>query len=571
MHHRQQGRQRLLLAQRFQQSNPVLHIQGIGEQALDRHSLTSNRLHQVRVMTVLLQLGDDPLPQQLGQIQLQLGGINSKGREQPCPLRRGGGQERAQVQAPAPVPDDQQNSVSSPAEGIGIGRSTGSLPFGKDAQQQFQPFSEGHNGAGIARWQLIAGTPGQVMLHHCQGHRPGCTFLQQVLTAHQTLQLWELTHHLGDQIVLAQVGRLDRCRRLVLLQRQLAHQLLGNAFNPIAAVPKAAETLRERDPIQRLTPARTALTTVDGQEEFRVGQPGCQHTLVAAGDHLSGRLEAVAHQQEIRLENTFGVELKRIRLHARDLQRHITLMGLHHRADHLRRQRQKTLDDPATQHLGRLHQIHQLFKQRLRTIQRSTQVISGSVEGITNGVRPQGAIHQNACRFKTVAIGLGIVNTQRCIPMQAVPAGIAVAADRRISTGNLNRDQAGSLQSQQPADRTTEALGSAAPAHETPSLKPGDPGGNQLLQQSRTVLSHRCHRGEHAGPLRCVTNVERRRFHTAAFGEADCCRSRRSILERLRHRRSLALLGEIGLAIRKALHLHDKPAWGAVDVHLSMV
>ena len=92
-----------------------------------------------------------------------------------------------------------------------------------------------------------------------------------------------------------------------------------------------------------------------------------------------------------------------------------------------------------------------------------------------------------------------------------------------------------------------------------------------LLEQGSTVLTNRFDRGEHTGTLRGVTNLERRRLHTAALGEADRCRAWRSILERLRHRWSLALLGEVGLAIRKALHLHHKPAWGAVDQQLCMV
>ena len=45
---------------------------------------------------------------------------------------------------------------------------------------------------------------------HSKGHLTGLAFFQQVLPTHQSLQFRKFTHHLANQIVLAEMSRTPR-------------------------------------------------------------------------------------------------------------------------------------------------------------------------------------------------------------------------------------------------------------------------------------------------------------------------------------------------------------------------
>ena len=74
------------------------------------------------------------------------------------------------------------------------------------------------------------------MLQHRQGNRARLAFSQGVLPTHHTLKLWEFTHHLAHQIVLAQVsgptGMVAGLRR----QSQLLQQDIGAPLQPLDAI-----------------------------------------------------------------------------------------------------------------------------------------------------------------------------------------------------------------------------------------------------------------------------------------------------------------------------------------------
>ena len=50
------------------------------------------------------------------------------------------------------------------------------------------------------------------MLNDGKCRSTGFTLLQQILSAHEALQLGEFAHHLADQIVFAEMGGASRCR-----------------------------------------------------------------------------------------------------------------------------------------------------------------------------------------------------------------------------------------------------------------------------------------------------------------------------------------------------------------------
>ena len=223
---------------------------------------------------------------------------------------------------------------------------------------------------------MIAGTAGQVVLHHRQGDLPCFPLFKQVFAAHESLKLRKLTDHLTHEIVLAEVGSSDGGITIGRLQAQLVHQLTGDALDPAAAIQQAAESLSEGDPVESVSTAAAGLTTVHGQEELRIRQASSKNPLIAAGDQGIRLLKAIAHEQEVPSQDPRRDKLQRIRGDVGNLQRHIALVGLHHGDDHLRRQRQKALGNGSAQQPRRFNEIHQLLKQRCRTVRRTIQLLS---------------------------------------------------------------------------------------------------------------------------------------------------------------------------------------------------
>ena len=170
------------------------------------------------------------------------------------------------------------------------------------------------------------------------------------------------------------------------------------------------------------------------------------------------------------------------------------------------------------------------------------------------------AIDHNAGSVQDAAVLVSIRNLKRGPAARRCPCE-AIAANRRVSIRQLNRNQFAALQGQQPTDRPTEPLRSRAPTHEAPALQGTDPTRDQLLKQGATGLPRRHHRGEHAGALRCLADLQLGWINATALGETNGRRAGLSVLESLCQRRSLALLGEIRLAFLQRFNLNDQTSW----------
>ena len=246
--HGLQGRQLAIGAQGHQQLGPLAGIGGIGQHPRQGDPFAGHRLDQVGRQALLLQQADEPLAQELAQVRRQGDRVHLKGGKELGPMGAGALQQGHQVEAPALVPQDLQQAIAGPAQGVGVRGPTGPLPLGIDAQQQLQPFGQGHHRTGLRRGQAIASAPGQVVLEHGQGHGPGFALRQQVFAAHHPLELGEFAHHLADQVVLAKVGGAAGVGGVLRAQAQLLNQSIGAPLEPLDPVEQAAEPLGEGDP-----------------------------------------------------------------------------------------------------------------------------------------------------------------------------------------------------------------------------------------------------------------------------------------------------------------------------------
>ena len=272
-------------------------------------------------------------------------------------------QQGHQIQGPAPIPENLKDPVAGPTQPVGVGGSTRSLPPGKAAKQQFQPFRQGHHGARIGGRQAVARTTGQIVLLHRQGHGPGFPFSQQVFAPHHTLQLRKLRHHLADQVVFAEMGGAAGCRRRRHRQGQGLEQGVREPFEALGSIQQAAQSLGEGDPIELIAAIDAGNGPIGPHKKGSVVQTGSQYPLVAPSHRIgSGRIATIGHKQEAGKEQVPRLQGERIGQGTGTSQGHIALMGSHHGAKHLGRQRQIALIKRSAQHLGGFDQIHQLIE-----------------------------------------------------------------------------------------------------------------------------------------------------------------------------------------------------------------
>ena len=145
-----------------------------------------------------------------------------------------------------------------------------------------------------------------------------------------------------------------------------------------------------------------------------------------------------------------------------------------------------------------------------------------------------------------------------------------VTADTGVSALQLDRNQIRSQKSHKPADGSTEALATRAPAHETAPLQGIDPAWNQTLEQISTGLTGRSHRREHAGAFRCLPHIEFAGFNAAATGESDRSRTGLPIHEGLGHWRAFPILREVILTSLQIGHTDGQTPGGATDADALM-
>ena len=245
-------------------------------------------------------------------------------------------------------------------------------------------------------------------------------------------------------------------------------------------------------------------------------------------------------------------------------------MSLHHGADHFWRKRKEALRNRAPQHARILHQINELLEQTRGAVRDPSNRLCCAVDGGLDQLGPRVAIHQHTQGRQGVRIALGIRDLHRSIAMQPMTTSEPIAADTGISALQLDGDQIRSQQGHEPADRSTEALATGPPAHETPPLQGIDPGWNQALEQIATGLTGRSHRGEHAGAFRGLPHLEFAGFHAAATGESDRSRTGLPIHEGLGHWGALAILREIVLTSLQIGHTDGQTPGRATDTDALM-
>ena len=124
-------------------------IRWICDHTLNWHTITGHGLHQIHSRAALFEQALQALAQKLSQLSSQGSSIHLELGQKLGPVGRGPLQPLLQIQAPAFRPQDLQHAIAGAAQGIGIGRTTGALTLGVDAQQQFQALRQGHHGSGI--------------------------------------------------------------------------------------------------------------------------------------------------------------------------------------------------------------------------------------------------------------------------------------------------------------------------------------------------------------------------------------------------------------------------------------
>ena len=92
--------------------------------------------------------------------------------------------------------------------------------------------------------------------------------------------------------------------------------------------------------------------------------------------------------------------------------------------------------------------------------------------------------------------------------MKAVSTAEPIAVYLGVSAVQCHGNHIGPLEGEQPADGTTEPLGTGSPAHEPTTLEAIDPGRDQPLKQICAVLTGGQHRCKHAGALRGLTLLQ---------------------------------------------------------------
>ena len=287
-------------------------------------------------------------------------------------------------------------------------------------------------------------------------------------------------------------------------------------------------------------------------EEFRIGEAGPQHPLVAAADRGRRFGAPVADAEETGQQHPIGLQGQGVGGRIGPQQGHIALVGAHHRAEHLRRQRQEARFDRPLDQLGRLHQVHQLVEQRLRQIQPAASLHGRLLQVLAD---PGGAgvpLHLHVMGGEGGGVDAGIGDLQGVV-LQPMAAAEAVAAQRRIAFGQRHRHHLGIEQGHQPPHRAAEAALARPPAHEATALQAPQPGGDQRGQQRRGGLAPLQGARKDERALLRLAHLQGLRIHATAAGKAKGRLGGLAIAKRLLGRRTLALGAQIVLPLRQTL------------------
>ena len=306
------------------------------------------------------------------------------------------------------------------------------------------------------------------------------------------------------------------------------------------------------------------ITTVDAghsaiglNKELGIRQAGLEHPLIAAAHGGDRVRQTVTDAEKTGQQVGAGIQGQRITGRVPAIQRHVALMGAHHRAENFSRQRQVVLGDAALNQQGCLHQIGELLEQIVGQIGRGLQGSRRLLDAVADDGGPGGAIHLHSHSGERVGIGRSAGDDDRLI-LQAMAAADVAGCHRRIAAGQRHGNHLGIKQGHQPANGPREAAVAVPPAHETTPLQSRDPLGNDLNEQILCRATAFQHAGEHERALWGITDLESLRLNAAASGESHRCGSRAALLEGLRGGRPLAIVLQILGGGGETVHLNNQ-------------
>ena len=210
---------------------------------------------------------------------------------------------------------------------------------------------------------------------------------------------------------------------------------------------------------------------------------------------------------------------------------------------------QKLFRNLPLQNPGTLDKINEFFKQSVWAVGLPLCGLSPLINRRSNQTRSFITIHQNPSLLKGFDVLIRRQNAQRLIAMETMATAEAITLNNGICSRHLHIDHVVAMESNQPTNRSAEALGPRPPSHEATTLQCVNPGWDEVAKERHTVASCRQHSGEDTRTFGCIALLELRCIDAAAFGEANRCGAWNTIFESLSNRRTFSLFTEIGLTV----------------------
>ena len=162
-------------------------------------------IHFLGAVALLAQGAGQPVEQKVGQ-GLQRGAAVSRQFVTKGGVRRV--EQTCQRQRGRLFGQHTQHTQRMAAQGKWVLVTRGQVADAEHADQRLQLVSQRHHNTYRVAWQGVAGKTRLVVGFDGIGHRQVQSVVERVVAAHGALQLGELTHHIGHQVGLGQLGGL---------------------------------------------------------------------------------------------------------------------------------------------------------------------------------------------------------------------------------------------------------------------------------------------------------------------------------------------------------------------------
>ena len=387
----------------------------------------------------------------------------------------------------------------------------GQVADAEHADQRFELVCQRHNHAsGIAR-QFVPRETRLVVVFNRPRDRVTESVMAGIVAAHDSLQLRELPHHIGQKIGLGQSRRSVR-RKRELLSPQLLPDHPCNRAHALRAFTLGAQFVVVDHLVERRRARFERLASILVEKELRVGQPRTHHSFISIDDGAGVGRADVADYQEPVGQLAAGVE-----------QREIFLVGLHRQDQAFLRDFEVLLFEGAREHIRPLDQRRDFVQQRRiglhphRAAEANTCQIELADDFCTAfaEARNDGAV---ARQHGGIAIGVREYHRRRArleaMP-QCAPAGLQAQRMHGHHLGAVERHQAmGRTHKTNAAPARKRTSGLQLVSHDLRNRQLGDRVGQGALQ----AFGERCTFG-HA--------VQEQGFDLAVHGPAQARQHRR--------------------------------------------